>query len=150
MEFVKKFNLPLLLLGGGGYTIRNVARCWTYETSVALNSEIPNGKFRAITLSRGVEMLGEVFDFDQVSLNIAKHNVRCPDRGCKRSNISPYMMSYQMLEQKVRSFAQGFREGRSFTAIKALRFSFPTFVIVAFPISKRCGVFGQTTSYLST
>jgi len=42
VEFVKKFNLPLLLLGGGGYTIRNVARCWTYETSVALNSEIPN------------------------------------------------------------------------------------------------------------
>lgn len=42
VEFVKKFNLPLLLLGGGGYTIRNVARCWTYETAVALNSEIPN------------------------------------------------------------------------------------------------------------
>ena len=51
MEFVKKFNLPLLLLGGGGYTIRNVARCWTYETSVALNSEIPNGKLLAITLN---------------------------------------------------------------------------------------------------
>ena len=26
-----------MLLGGGGYTIRNVARCWTYETSVALD-----------------------------------------------------------------------------------------------------------------
>ena len=43
VEFVKKFNLPLLLLGGGGYTIRNVARCWTYETSVALEIDIPNG-----------------------------------------------------------------------------------------------------------
>eukprot|EP00061_Rhincodon_typus_P016284 g44414.t1 len=42
VEFVKTFNLPLLMLGGGGYTIRNVARCWTYETSVALDSEIPN------------------------------------------------------------------------------------------------------------
>lgn len=30
------------MLGGGGYTIRNVARCWTYETAVALDCEIPN------------------------------------------------------------------------------------------------------------
>jgi len=42
VEFVKKYNLPLLLLGGGGYTIRNVARCWTYETAVALSSDIAN------------------------------------------------------------------------------------------------------------
>jgi len=42
VEFVKKYNIPLLLVGGGGYTIRNVARCWTYETAVALNTEIPN------------------------------------------------------------------------------------------------------------
>ncbi|OWF45041.1 probable histone deacetylase 1-B [Mizuhopecten yessoensis] len=41
-EFMKKWNLPLLLLGGGGYTIRNVARCWTYETSIALGVEIAN------------------------------------------------------------------------------------------------------------
>jgi len=42
VEFMKRYNLPLMLLGGGGYTIRNVARCWTYETSVALDQEIPN------------------------------------------------------------------------------------------------------------
>jgi len=42
VEFVKKYNLPLLLLGGGGYTIRNVARCWTLETAVALGTEIAN------------------------------------------------------------------------------------------------------------
>ncbi|XP_078235980.1 histone deacetylase 1 isoform X1 [Pogona vitticeps] len=42
VEFIKSFNLPMLMLGGGGYTIRNVARCWTYETAVALNTEIPN------------------------------------------------------------------------------------------------------------
>lgn len=44
VEVVKTFNLPLLMLGGGGYTIRNVARCWTYETAVALDCEIPNGE----------------------------------------------------------------------------------------------------------
>ncbi|UJR37988.1 hypothetical protein I4U23_030670 [Adineta vaga] len=42
VEFMKSFNLPLLLLGGGGYTIRNVARAWTNETAIALNQEIPN------------------------------------------------------------------------------------------------------------
>jgi len=42
LEFVKKFNVPILMLGGGGYTIRNVARCWTYETAIALDAEVAN------------------------------------------------------------------------------------------------------------
>ena len=41
---MKNFNLPLLILGGGGYTIRNVARAWTNETAIVLNQEISNGK----------------------------------------------------------------------------------------------------------
>jgi len=45
VEFMRRFNIPLLMVGGGGYTIRNVARCWTYETSLALNVEIANGQF---------------------------------------------------------------------------------------------------------
>lgn len=42
VEYMLKFNKPLLLLGGGGYTIRNVARCWTYETATALGEQILN------------------------------------------------------------------------------------------------------------
>ncbi|XP_001946595.2 histone deacetylase Rpd3-like [Acyrthosiphon pisum] len=42
VEFVKRYGLPLLMVGGGGYTIRNVSRCWTYETAVALGVEIAN------------------------------------------------------------------------------------------------------------
>lgn len=42
VEFIKSFGLPTLVLGGGGYTVRNVARCWTYETSVLLNTPIEN------------------------------------------------------------------------------------------------------------
>ena len=45
VEFIKSLNLPLLLLGGGGYTIRNVARAWTNETAIALDQEIPNGNY---------------------------------------------------------------------------------------------------------
>ncbi len=36
VEMMKSYNVPLLILGGGGYAIRNVARCWAYETSVLL------------------------------------------------------------------------------------------------------------------
>ncbi|KAF9996899.1 histone deacetylase [Entomortierella chlamydospora] len=40
VAFVKKLNLPLLMLGGGGYTMRNVARAWCYETGVAVGQEV--------------------------------------------------------------------------------------------------------------
>eukprot|EP00211_Chloroparvula_japonica_P006665 CAMPEP_0119126024 /NCGR_PEP_ID=MMETSP1310-20130426/5095_1 /TAXON_ID=464262 /ORGANISM="Genus nov. species nov., Strain RCC2339" /LENGTH=388 /DNA_ID=CAMNT_0007116147 /DNA_START=220 /DNA_END=1386 /DNA_ORIENTATION=- len=42
LAFVKNYGLPTLLVGGGGYTIKNVARCWTYETSVCLDTELEN------------------------------------------------------------------------------------------------------------
>ena len=42
VEYMKSFNVPLLILGGGGYTIRNVARAWTFETSIALGVDISN------------------------------------------------------------------------------------------------------------
>jgi len=48
-RYIKSFNIPTLLLGGGipyinagGYTLRNVPRCWTYETSVILGEELQN------------------------------------------------------------------------------------------------------------
>jgi len=40
VNFMKSYGLPLLVLGGGGYTIRNVARCWTYETAQLLGVEL--------------------------------------------------------------------------------------------------------------
>ena len=40
---MKKFHVPLLVLGGGGYTIRNVARAWTYETAVVCDEELSEG-----------------------------------------------------------------------------------------------------------
>lgn len=40
LKYMSTFNVPLLVLGGGGYTIRNVARCWTYETGCLLGHEL--------------------------------------------------------------------------------------------------------------
>ncbi|KAJ1721675.1 histone deacetylase [Coemansia erecta] len=40
VRFVKAFNLPTLVLGGGGYTIRNVSRVWAYETGILVGTEM--------------------------------------------------------------------------------------------------------------
>lgn len=48
VDFVRSLGKPMLVVGGGGYTLRNVARCWTYETAILLGKkdeipdEIPN------------------------------------------------------------------------------------------------------------
>jgi len=42
VSFVKSFGIPLLVVGGGGYTKTNVARCWCYETSLLAGVEIEN------------------------------------------------------------------------------------------------------------
>lgn len=37
LNFMKGLGLPMMVVGGGGYTISNVSRCWAYETGVCLN-----------------------------------------------------------------------------------------------------------------
>ncbi|VVT56674.1 uncharacterized protein SAPINGB_P005208 [Magnusiomyces paraingens] len=40
VRFVRSFNLPMMVVGGGGYTPRNVSRLWCLETSVCLDVEL--------------------------------------------------------------------------------------------------------------
>lgn len=42
VAYTKRFGRPLLVVGGGGYTPRNVARLWAYETSVCIGAEVPS------------------------------------------------------------------------------------------------------------
>jgi hypothetical protein len=42
VSHMKNFGVPLVVLGGGGYTVRNVARCWAYETALLVNADLPN------------------------------------------------------------------------------------------------------------
>ena len=41
VRFVQGFGLPVLVLGGGGYTMRNVARTWAYETGLLVGKDLP-------------------------------------------------------------------------------------------------------------
>jgi histone deacetylase 1/2 len=42
VRFTKQFGLPTLVVGGGGYNIRNVSRCWAYETCVLADTPVSN------------------------------------------------------------------------------------------------------------
>lgn len=68
VEFVKKLGIPLIIFGGGGYTPRNVARAWAYETAIAIGhhknipTEIPEHtpwreRFRQETLLPTIEQI---------------------------------------------------------------------------------------------
>ena len=39
VEYVKSKRVPLLVLGGGGYTPRNVAKAWAYETAICIGAD---------------------------------------------------------------------------------------------------------------
>ena len=53
VNFVKSFNLPTLVVGGGGYTMRNVARTWSFETGILvgqpLGSELPYNDYYEVS-----------------------------------------------------------------------------------------------------
>lgn len=42
VQIMKDYKIPMMVVGGGGYTVRNVARCWTYETSILVDQELSN------------------------------------------------------------------------------------------------------------
>ncbi|XP_033875633.2 histone deacetylase 8-like [Acipenser ruthenus] len=49
LQYVLQWELPALILGGGGYNLANTARCWTYLTGTVLgqtlSSEIPDHEY---------------------------------------------------------------------------------------------------------
>lgn len=70
VDFFKRYDTPLLLLGGGGYTIRNVARCWVYETSRLVGETISD----EIPYNENYEFYGPEFRLHIVSSNMENHN----------------------------------------------------------------------------
>ena len=40
VKYLLSLGIPMVILGGGGYTIQNVARCWVYETGLTLGKEL--------------------------------------------------------------------------------------------------------------
>ncbi len=75
VDYIKKFKLPMLVLGGGGYTLRNVARAWTYETSLLINQELPN----------------EIPENDYVEYFCPEYKIHMPTSNMENMNSKEYL-----------------------------------------------------------
>ncbi|XP_010692975.1 histone deacetylase 17 isoform X5 [Beta vulgaris subsp. vulgaris] len=80
VRFVKKFNLPLLVTGGGGYTKENVARCWTVETGVLLDTDLPN----------------EIPDNEYIKYFGPDYSLRIPNGHIENLNSKSYLTTIKM------------------------------------------------------
>ncbi|PHU03726.1 Histone deacetylase 1 [Capsicum chinense] len=80
VRFVKKFNLPLLVTGGGGYTKENVARCWALETGVLLDTELPN----------------EIPDNDYIKYFAPDYSLKLPGGHIENMNSKSYIGTIKM------------------------------------------------------
>ena len=73
VNFVKSFNIPMMVVGGGGYTMRNVARTWSFESgllnNVILPSELPYNEY--------YEYYGPDYKLDVRPSNM--HNANSPE-----------------------------------------------------------------------
>ncbi|ORX66630.1 histone deacetylase [Linderina pennispora] len=70
VDFMKSFGVPMICLGGGGYTIRNVARTWAYETSVLLGEPVSS----VLPYTEHYDFFGPDFSLDVPSSNMENHN----------------------------------------------------------------------------
>lgn len=79
VNYMKSFGCPMLVLGGGGYTIRNVARCWAYETAVLLNRDVGE----TIPYNEYFEYYGPDFKLHLTPSKMENMNSRSYLEGCK-------------------------------------------------------------------
>ncbi|KAJ3812787.1 histone deacetylase RPD3 [Lentinula aff. lateritia] len=82
-SFLRKFNIPLILLGGGGYTVKNVARAWCYETACALGVQhelVPQGEEGGMMpWNEYFEWFGPRYRLEVVKNNMEDVNLRIAD-----------------------------------------------------------------------
>ncbi|ROT39616.1 hypothetical protein SODALDRAFT_339099 [Sodiomyces alkalinus F11] len=70
VEYVKSFGLPTMVLGGGGYTMRNVARTWAFETGCLVGQRLP----RELPYNEYYEYYAPDFELDVRSSNMENSN----------------------------------------------------------------------------
>ncbi|KAF4624270.1 hypothetical protein G7Y89_g13903 [Cudoniella acicularis] len=70
VKFVKSFGMPTLVLGGGGYTMRNVARTWAFETGVLVGKEMEP----TLPFNEYYEYYGPDYELDVRSSNMENAN----------------------------------------------------------------------------
>lgn len=69
---MRTFNVPLIIVGGGGYTVRNVARTWAFETGLAAGVEMGAD----LPFNEYLEYFGPEFKLDVPRNNMENSNSR--------------------------------------------------------------------------
>jgi histone deacetylase 1/2 len=69
-RFVRSFNIPTMLVGGGGYTIKNVSKAWTKETAIMCGIELPED----LPYNRYMEYFGPRYKLEVLPTNVDDHN----------------------------------------------------------------------------
>ncbi|WWC67155.1 uncharacterized protein I206_101062 [Kwoniella pini CBS 10737] len=69
-SFVKSFGVPVMMLGGGGYTTKNVARAWTNETAVMCGRTLPED----LPYNQYMEYYGPRYKLEVLANNTDDHN----------------------------------------------------------------------------
>ncbi|GAA5955154.1 hypothetical protein JCM21900_001627 [Sporobolomyces salmonicolor] len=72
VAFMRTFNVPLIIVGGGGYTIRNVARTWAFETGLACGVKMDE----RLPFNEYLEYFGPEFKLAVPSNNMDNANTR--------------------------------------------------------------------------
>ncbi|KAI9891395.1 MAG: histone deacetylase [Vezdaea aestivalis] len=70
VNFVKSFGLPVLVLGGGGYTMRNVSRTWAYETGLLVGETLD----KVLPYNEYYQYFGPDYELDVKSSNMENAN----------------------------------------------------------------------------
>ena len=70
INYVKSFNIPMMVVGGGGYTMRNVARTWAYELGLLNNVKLPD----ELPYNEYYEYYGPDYKLDVRSSNMFNQN----------------------------------------------------------------------------
>ncbi|RVX02393.1 Histone deacetylase 9 [Vitis vinifera] len=105
VRFVKKFNLPLLVTGGGGYTKENVARCWTVETGVLLDTELPNAYLSLMLfpyaywhflVPNNINFLAEIPENEYIKYFAPEYSLKIPNGHIENLNSKSYIGTIKM------------------------------------------------------
>ncbi|KAI2469525.1 hypothetical protein F4781DRAFT_393801 [Annulohypoxylon bovei var. microspora] len=70
VKYVRSFNRPTLVLGGGGYTMRNVARTWAFETGLLVDAQMD----RTLPFNEYYDYYGPDYTLDVRSSNMENAN----------------------------------------------------------------------------
>ncbi|EJD01728.1 histone deacetylase complex, catalytic component RPD3 [Fomitiporia mediterranea MF3/22] len=102
VQYLRDSGIPLVLLGGGGYTIKNVCRTWAYETACALNIE--DTIDRNLPWTEHFEWFGPRYQLEVLSNNMMDMNPidgyldNIKDQVFKQMANLPFAPSVQMHE----------------------------------------------------